>query len=147
MSEWYDNMTINTDLSYNDAYSPAPIFPSPSFEADGTTQWDVPAMSRSNTSFWNFDQSQVSKTLSDVIGSSVGQAAAKTGLQLASDSINKNANQPGLLGQFANNFRSTSTGQQINAGAYASQFQNFLANPVVWLAVIVGVVLIFVLRK
>lgn len=145
--EWYESVgsgDINT-TNYFDSYEPSanPIFPSPSFLPNGATDLD----SRSNSSFWDFDQSAVKNTIGNVIGSDFGKAIAKTGVQLAADSINKNANQPGLLGQFSRNFRSTATGQQINAGSIATQFQNFLANPMVWFAAVAGVVLIFVLRR
>ena len=73
---------------------------------DGVTLIDQ----RSNTSFFGgvFDQSKVTASIFDVMKSGV-EAAGKVGVQLAGDSINRNANQQGFLGSLARNFRSTST--------------------------------------
>lgn len=118
------------------------LFPTPTLLTDGQTLIDT----RSNVSFWNFDQSKIQSTLQDVLGS-VTQAAAKSGVQLASDAINRNANNanPTIAGLFRN-FQSTQTGAQIQTASLATRAQNFLANPMVWL----GVVLVgafFLLRK
>jgi len=104
------------------------LFNAPSFEPDGGQLID----SRSNSSFWNFDQSKITNGLFDVLGS-VGSAAAKTAIQGTADQINTGANQQGQLGAFFRNFQSTQTGAQLNAASYATRIQNWFANPVVWL--------------
>lgn len=101
---------------------------------------------RSNTSFWNFDQSQIPTSIQNVIGSVVS-AATKSAVQNSADLINKQSAQPGYLGQFAKNFQSTQTGAQLNAGAIATQFQNFIANPIVWFAAAAAIVLLVFARK
>lgn len=118
------------------------LFPTPTLLTDGQTLIDT----RSNNSFWNFDQSKISATLQDVLGS-VTQAAAKSGIQLASDAINRNANNanPAIAGLFRN-FQSTQTGAQVQAASIATRTQNFFANPMVWLGVAV-VGMFFLLRK
>lgn len=102
---------------------------------------------RSNNTFWGLDQSKISASLSDVLGSVI-QAGAKSAVQAAAGSINTAANgKPSTWQSLANNFRSTSTGAQINAGAQAFSIQNFFANPIVWFGVIGVVILFFVVRK
>jgi hypothetical protein len=118
------------------------LFPSPSFATDGASLIE----SRANTSFWNFDQSKITNGIGDVLGS-VLTAGAKTALQGSSDAINRGANQQGQVGSFFRNFRSTQTGAQINAGAYATRIQNFFANPLVWFGAIILVAVIFFLRR
>lgn len=118
------------------------LFPSPSYATDGVQLID----SRSNTSFWNFDQSKITNGLSDVLGSVI-QAGGRTLLQGSGDLINKGANQPGQVGSFFQNFRSTQSGAEINAGAYASRFQNFLANPLVWFAAVGLVIVLIFMRR
>lgn len=122
---------------------------------DFTELWGTPNVNpdgqnfvdqRANTSWSIFDQSKVSASLFDVMNSGV-QAAGKVGVQYASDSINREAKQNSIFGSFARNFRSTKTGQQINAASYATQFQNFLMNPVVWLVAGLGVVALFVMKR
>jgi hypothetical protein len=122
--------------------TPSSLFPFPSSQPDGVQLIN----SRSNTSFWDFDQSQIPQSLQNVFGS-LTEAAAKTGLQVAQSSMNKGTQQPGNIGGFFRNFQSTQTGAQINAGAYATQFQNFLYNPMVWFAAIAGIVLLFVMKR
>lgn len=113
----------------------------PNIKTDGVNLIDQ----RANTGFSIFDQSKVSASIFDIMNSGV-QAAGKVGVQLASDSINRQSNQSGLLGMFARNFRSTQTGQQINAAAYGTIFLNFLSNPMVWFAAIAGIGLLLVLK-
>jgi len=118
-------------------YQPPSVFPAGSTDASN----------RSNTTFWGFDQSKITASLSDVLGSVV-QAGAKTAIQAAAGSINTAANgQPSGIQSFFNNFRSTATGAQINAGAQAFSIQNFFANPIVWFGAVAAVVLFFILRK
>lgn len=109
------------------------LFPMPTLLTDGQTLIDT----RANVSFWDFDQSKISSSLQDVLGS-VTQAAAKSGVQLASDAINRNANNsnPTIAGLFRN-FQSTQTGAQIQTASIATRAQNFFANPMVWLGVVV----------
>lgn len=102
---------------------------------------------RSNNTWWGVDQSKISASLADVLGS-ITQAGAKSAVQYAAGSINTAANgKPSGWQSFANNFRSTATGVQINAGARAFSVQNFFANPMVWFALVGGVVLFFVVRR
>jgi hypothetical protein len=116
------------------------LFPMPSFLTNGQTDIET----RSQGGFWDFDQSKITSKLEDVLGS-VAQAAAKSGVQLASDAINRNANNsnPTIAGLFKN-FQSTQTGAQIQTASIATRAQNFFANPMVWLGVvIVGAFLLF----
>lgn len=116
------------------------LFPTPTLLTDGQTLIDT----RANVSFWDFDQSKISSSIQDVLGS-VTQAAAKSGVQLASDAINRNANNSNstIAGLFKN-FQSTQTGAQIQTASIATRAQNFLANPLVWLGVVVvGAFLLF----
>lgn len=118
------------------------LFPMPTLLTDGQTLIE----DRSNTSFWNFDQSKITAKLEDVLGS-VTQAAAKSGIQLASDAINRNANNanPTIAGLFRN-FQSTQTGAQIQTASMATRAQNFLMNPWLWLGVVVVGVFVLVRR-
>jgi hypothetical protein len=124
------------------SYFELDMFGTPSTQPDGVTLLD----SRSNTSFFTFDQSKVSASIFDVMKSGA-EAALRVGVQTASDSINRNAKNPGIVGSFLNNFRSTKTGAQINAAAYATSAQAWLMNPVVWVVAIVGIAAVFLLRK
>lgn len=118
------------------------LFPTPSFLTDGQSLVD----SRSNTSFWNFDQAKVLSSLQDVLGS-VAQAGVKSGIQFAGDAINRNANSPNAnVSSFFRNFQSTQTGAQIQAASYATRVQNFFANPIVWF-VIAGTGLLFFMSR
>lgn len=101
---------------------------------------------RSNSSFWDFDQSKITAGISDVLGSGV-QAGTKLLIQQASDSINSGtkSSNPWLAG-FSQNFQSTKTGAQLNAGAYATRIQNFFANPIVWFGA-AAVVLFLLFRR
>lgn len=103
---------------------------------------------RSNNTWWGVDQSKITASLADVLGSVV-QAGAKSAVQAAAGSINSAANgkSNNLLTSWAQNFRSTATGAQINAGAHAFSIQNFFANPMVWFALVGGVILFFVVRR
>jgi hypothetical protein len=102
---------------------------------------------RSNNTWWGVDQSKITASLADVLGSVV-QAGAKTAINAAAGSINSAANgKPSGLQALAANFRSTATGLQINAGAQAFSIQNFFSNPMVWFALVGGVILFFVVRK
>jgi hypothetical protein len=118
------------------------LFPTPTLLTDGQSLIDT----RANVSFWDFDQSKITASLQDVLGS-VTQAAAKSGVQLASDAINRNANNSNsaIAGLFKN-FQSTQTGAQIQTASLATRAQNFFANPMVWLGVVV-VGMFFLLRK
>lgn len=118
------------------------IFPSPSFVPDGGQLIDQ----RTNTSFWNYDQSKVSQSLQNVFGSLV-EAGAKTGIQVAQSTINRGTQQQGQIGGFFRNFQSTQTGAQINAAGYATQIQNFLFSPIVWFASIALVIGYVFLRR
>lgn len=118
------------------------IFPSASFAPDGTQLID----GRSNSSFWNYDQSKVSASLQNVFGSLV-EAGAKTGLQVAQSTINRGTQQQGNTGAFFRNFQSTQTGAQINAAGYATQIQNVLYSPVTWLVGILAIVGFFLFRR
>jgi hypothetical protein len=139
----FDSVDTNIEGAYSDfsfagggSYdipSSQSLFPTPTLLTDGQTLIDT----RSNVSFWDFDQSKITSSLQDVLGS-VTQAAAKSGVQLASDAINRNANNsnPTIAGLFKN-FQSTQTGAQIQTASIATRAQNFFANPMVWLAVVV----------
>jgi len=118
------------------------MFGQPNLLTDGQNLIDQ----RSNTSFFTFDQSKVSSSIFDVMKSGA-EAALRVGVQAASDSINRNSKNQGIVGSFLNNFRSTKTGAQINAAAYATSAQAWLMNPIIWIVAIVGVVLFFVVRK
>ncbi len=124
------------------SYFELEMFGTPNLNPDGVNLIDQ----RSNTSFFNFDQSKVSASIIDVMKSGA-EAALRVGVQAASDSINRGSNQNTMLGSFLNNFRSTKTGAQIQAGAAASRAQAWLLNPIVWVAGIGLVALVFVLRK
>ena len=120
-----------------------PWYQPPSLSPSGMTD----ASHRTNVSFWGFDQSKISASLADVLGSVV-QAGAKSAVQAAAGSINTTANgKPSAWQSLANNFRSTKTGAQINAGAQAFSIQNFFANPLVWFGLIAAVILFFVVRR
>lgn len=117
------------------------LFSPPSLAPDGAMFMD----SRANTSFWSFDQSKISAGLSDVIGSVV-KAGVGVAVKAAGDSINRNTNQPGAVGSFFQNFQATKTGAQINAASIGNRAMNFLANPLVWFAV-VGVVGVYLVTR
>lgn len=121
-----------------------PWYQPPSLLPGGATELS----SRTNSvNFWGLDQSKITASLADVLGSVV-QAGAKTATQYAAGSINSAANgKPSGLQALAANFRSTATGAQINAGATAFSIQNFVANPMVWFVLVGGVILFFVLRR
>jgi|CXWL01.1.fsa_nt_gi hypothetical protein len=146
----FDSVDTNIEGAYSDfsfagggSYdipSSQSLFPTPTLLTDGQTLIDT----RSNVSFWDFDQSKITSSLQDVLGS-VTQAAAKSGVQLASDAINRNANNsnPTIAGLFKN-FQSTQTGAQIQTASMATRAQNFFANPMVWLGVVlVGAFFLF----
>ena len=120
------------------------MFGTPNLQTDGQNLIDQ----RSNTSFFTFDQSKIGASIFDVMKSGA-EAAVRVGVQAASDSINRGAaqNKNNVFGSFLNNFRSTKTGAQINAAAYATSAQAWLMNPIVWVGAIVGLVLLLVLRK
>ena len=135
----YSDFSFAGGGSY-DIPSSQSLFPTPTLLTDGQTLIDT----RSNVSFWDFDQSKITSSLQDVLGS-VTQAAAKSGVQLASDAINRNANNsnPTIAGLFKN-FQSTQTGAQIQTASIATRAQNFFANPMVWLGVVlVGAFFLF----
>ena len=135
----YSDFSFAGGGSY-DIPSSQSLFPTPTLLTDGQTLIDT----RSNVSFWDFDQSKITSSLQDVLGS-VTQAAAKSGIQLASDAINRNANNsnPTIAGLFKN-FQSTQTGAQIQTASIATRAQNFFANPMVWLGVVlVGAFFLF----
>lgn len=112
-----------------------------------STGGSIDLANRSNTTFWGVDQSKITASLADVLGSVI-QAGTKTAIQAAAGSINSAANgKPSGLQSLMANFRSTATGAQINAGAQAYSIQNFLANPVVWFGAVAAVILFFILRK
>ena len=116
------------------------MFGSPNLQPDGVNLIDQ----RANTSFFTFDQSKVGASIFDVMKSGA-EAALRVGVQAASDSINRESKNPTLMGSFLNNFRSTKTGAQIQAGAAATRAQAWLMNPMVWvggLVVIVGSVVL-----
>ena len=117
------------------------MFGSPTIIPDGTTLIDQ----RANTSWFTFDQSKLTNSLFDVLKSGA-EAAVKSGVQYASDAINKGSQQQNMFGSLFRNFRSTQTGAQISAASYATQAQNFLMNPVVWV-IGFGLVMIVLLRK
>lgn len=120
-----------------------PWYTPPSLATGGT----IDLANRSNNTWWGVDQSKITATLADVLGSVV-QAGAKTAINAAAGSMNTAANgKPSGLQALAANFRSTATGMQINAGAQAFSIQNFFANPMVWFALVGGVILFFVVRK
>ncbi len=135
----YSDFSFAGGGSY-DIPSAQQLFPTPTLLTDGQTLIDT----RANVSFWDFDQSKITSSLQDVLGS-VTQAAAKSGVQLASDAINRNANNsnPTIAGLFKN-FQSTQTGAQIQTASIATRAQNFFANPMVWLGVVlVGAFFLF----
>mgnify|MGYP003385533653 CR=1 FL=1 len=132
----YDMVSIpyvNSDVS---------LFTPPSLAPDGVALID----NRSNSSFWNFDQSKISAGLSDVLGSVV-KAGSATAIKYAGDSINRNSNQPGSVGTFFQSFQATKTGAQINAASLGNSVMNFLANPLVWLGLVGGIALFVFMRK
>lgn len=146
----FDSVDTNIEGAYSDfsfagggSYdipSSQSLFPTPTLLTDGQTLIDT----RANVSFWDFDQSKITSSLQDVLGS-VTQAAAKSGVQLASDAINRNVNNsnPTIAGLFKN-FQSTQTGTQIQTASMATRAQNFFANPMVWLGVVlVGAFFLF----
>lgn len=118
------------------------MFGSPNMQTDGQNLIDQ----RSNTSFFTFDQSKVGASIFDVMKSGA-EAALRVGVQVASDSINSNAQNKTPMGSFWNNFRSTKTGAQINTAAYATQAQAWLMNPIVWVVTLVGIALVVLMRK
>ena len=118
------------------------MFGGPSTVPDGGRLIDQ----RANTSFFTFDQSKVSASVFDIMKSGV-EAAARVGVQVAADSINRNANNKSITGSFLNNFRSTKTGAQVNAAAMATRAESFFMNPTVWLVSLVGLVGIVLLVK
>ena len=118
------------------------MFGTPNTQTDGVNLIDQ----RSNTSFFTFDQSKITSSIFDVMKSGA-EAALRVGVQAASDSINRNAKNPSIFGSFLNNFRSTKTGAQINAAAYATSAQAWLMNPIVWVVAIVGILGVILLRK
>lgn len=118
------------------------LFGTPTILPDGSTLIDQ----RANTSFFNFDQSKVSASIFDVMKSGA-EAITKVAIQQAGDSINRESKQKSIWGSLANNFRSTKTGQQIQAASYATQAQNFMMNPMVWLVAIIGIVALVVMRR
>jgi len=118
------------------------MFGTPNLQTDGVNLIDQ----RANTSFFTFDQSKVESSIFDVMKSGA-EAALRVGVQAASDSINRNSKNQGIVGSFLNNFRSTKTGAQINAAAYATQAQAWIMNPIVWVVTIGGIGLFFLLRK
>lgn len=120
----------------------ADMFGGATLAPDGTALIDQ----RANTSFFTFDQSKVSASIFDVMKSGV-EAATRVAVQRAGDSINSTAKQNSIWGQLAANFRSTKTGQQINAASYATRAQNFLMNPIVWLGAVVLIALLFVFKR
>lgn len=142
----FDSLDLNIVSNYGPENVSIPsaqsLFPMPSMLTDGQTLIE----DRANTSFWNFDQSKITAKLEDVLGS-VTQAAAKSGIQWASDSINKQANNTNqtIAGLFRN-FQSTQTGAEVQNAAMATRVQNFASNPFVWLS-IVGIALYLMLRK
>ena len=118
------------------------MFGSPTLLPDGAALIDQ----RANTSFFNFDQSKVSASIFDVMRSGA-EAIAKVAIQQAGDSINREAKQKTIWGQLANNFRSTKTGQEIQTASYATQAQNFLMNPMIWLVAVIGIVALLFMRR
>lgn len=120
-----------------------PWYQPPGFSTGGV----IDLANRSNNTWWGVDQSKITASLADVLGSVV-QAGAKSAIQAAAGSINSAANgKPSGWQSFANNFRSTATGAQINAGSQAFAFQNFIANPIVWFGAVAAVILFFVVRR
>lgn len=118
------------------------MFGSPNLQTDGQNLIDQ----RANTSFFTFDQSKVAASIFDVMKSGA-EAALRVGVQAASDSINRESKNPTLMGSFLNNFRSTKTGTQIQAGAAATRAQAWLMNPIVWVVALLGIVGVVLLRR
>lgn len=122
-----------------------PLFPHATLAPDGASS----VLARSTgDSFWGFDQSKISASLSDVLGSVI-QAGGKAAVQFTGDAINKQANgqDNSIWTSLARNFTSTKTGAQIQAASMATRVQNFFFNPMVWLALVGAVILFVVLRK
>jgi len=98
---------------------------------------------RSNTSFWNFDQSKINAVLSDVLS-----AGVKSGIQFAADSVNRNqTNSNPYVSSLFRNFQSTQTGVQLNTASYATKFQNWLSDPIVWMFALLGVVMLVIVKR
>jgi hypothetical protein len=136
--------SYNLSESFGSSFDPGELFRSASVEPDGIQLIDQ----RANSSWWDFDQSKITSSIQDVIGS-VTQAAVKTAIQKSGDSINTqaNMNNSSWLTGFAQNFRSTQTGAQINAASYATQIQNFFANPIIWFVGIALVGMMLFMRR
>jgi len=117
------------------------LFPLASVVPDGAQLIDQ----RSNTSFWDFDQSNLKASIEDVLGS-VFQAAKNTLIAGAGDLIRTGTqNENPWLRAFAKNFQSTLTGAQIQAQGQLNRVQQFLANPTVWIVAGVGLVVMLFL--
>lgn len=136
--------SYNLSEAFGSSFDPGELFRTASVAPDGIQLINE----RANTSFWNFDQSKITNSLQDVLGS-LTNAAVKTAIQKAGDSINTEANKNSAswMTGFAQNFRSTSTGAQINAASYATQVQNFFANPIVWFVGIILLGLLLFMRR
>lgn len=118
------------------------MFGGATLQPDGTALIDQ----RANTSFFTFDQSKVSASIFDIMKSGV-EAATKVAIQQSGDSINRQSKQNNIFGSFARNFRSTKTGQEIQAASLATQAQNFLMNPMIWMIASLGIVLLLMMRR
>lgn len=100
-----------------------------------------------SSSWWDYDQSKITASLQDVLGSVV-QAGAKSAVQKAADSINTGSNNKNpTIAEFFRNFSSTKTGAQVQAGAMGTRALNIISNPILWLVLVGGTIAFFVLRK
>jgi hypothetical protein len=129
----------------NNSGDSPPLFPPATLVPDGGFNL---AQRSSGDSFWGFDQSKITASLQDVLGSVI-QAGGKAAVQLTGDAINKQANgqENSIWTSLARNFTSTKTGTQIQAASLATRAQNIIMNPMVWLAAVGLVILFVVIRK
>lgn len=130
------------DIPYLDT---PPLFPPMTLAPDGAI---AGSLRSTGDSFWGFDQSKITASLQDVLGSVI-QAGGKAAVQLTGDAINKAANgqDNNIWTSLAKNFTSTKTGAQIQAASLATRAQNFFMNPMVWLGAVGLMILFVVLRK
>lgn len=135
-----ESAPFSVDIPYVNS---APLFPPQTVATQGQLNVVEP---QGVLASWDFDQSKITASLQDVIGSAV-QATGKAGVQYAAGQINAGANTKGSLQTWFQSFQATKTGAQINAASYASQAQNFLANPVLWLFLIGGAFLFLMSRR
>ena len=134
-------MNWGSVFSSADAVESSTLFP---ITTSPSGVYDIESRS---SSWWDYDQSKISASLQDVLGSVV-QAGAKSAVQKAADSINTGSNNKNpTIAEFFRNFSSTKTGAQVQAGAMGTRALNIISNPILWLVLVGGTIAFFVLRK